>query len=231
MLRVVPDPDILPDGVARRSVAVDLFDTAADLATTFPGLALPAHLANAVRKRHVEYLAGRWCAREAMRARHPERVGPVHTSHDRAPVWPDGVVGSITHTQGFAAAAVADARAFRAVGIDSEQRFTHERAARLRDQFVRDGELDALARSGLDEALLAGLVFSAKESVYKCLHPFVGRFFGFHAAQLVAVSPREGAFVARLTEHLTAEFCVGYELRGRYAADEAHVHTAIALAR
>ena len=73
----------------------------------------------------------------------------------------------------------------------------------------------------------ATLVFSAKESVFKCLHPFVRRYFGFHAARVVEA--REGRFTALLTETLTTELPEGLVLEGRYAVSETHVHTGLAL--
>jgi enterobactin synthetase component D len=231
VFHVVPDPDVLPPEVAQCSVAVDLHDAHGDLAAAFAGLAVPERLRDAVRKRHIEYLAGRWCAREAMRARHPGHAHlAVSTRHDRAPAWPDGLVGSITHTQGFASAAVADGRVVRSIGVDSEVTFTVERARRLGGQFARPGELAALAGGAWDEAVIATAVFSAKESVYKCLHPFVQEFFGFHAAEVVALGA-DGALRVRLVEGLTHEFRAGYELCGRVVVTEGHVHTGLAIGR
>ena len=78
----------------------------------------PAHLRRAVSRRVAEFHAGRFCAATALRAL--EVDGAVATGADRAPIWPAGVVGSITHTNRFAAAAVAlDTRA-RAIGLDTE---------------------------------------------------------------------------------------------------------------
>ena len=229
MHRRVDDPDVLPPQVARHSVAVDLRDESHDLDALFAGVVLPEASRGAMRKRRVEVLAGRWCAREAMRAlRSPHAEAPIPADDARAPVWPDGLVGSITHTQGFASAAVAEIAAMRSLGIDTEQRFTLERARRLDAYLAHPGEVAALVRGGeLDEDAAATLVFSAKESVFKCLHPFVRRFFGFHAARVVRAEG--GRFVARLTEGLTAEFVEGYELHGRYAVAGEHVHTAVAL--
>jgi enterobactin synthetase component D len=229
VFHTVPDPEVLPAEAARCSIAIDLYDTGADLARAFPGLALPERLQGAVRKRHIEYLAGRWCAREAMRVRHPRHADAhVATGDEREPLWPEGVVGSITHTQGFVSAAIADARALRSIGLDSEETFTVDRARRLASHLARPGELEALARSGLDEGVIAAAVFSVKESVFKCLHPFVREFFGFQAAEVVELS-REGAVRVRLTETLTREFREGYVLDGRLAVTAGHVHTAVAL--
>ncbi len=229
MFHPVPDPDVLPPAVARCSIAIDLYDTSGDLAQAFPGLALPERLQNAVRKRHIEYLAGRWCAREAMRARLPHHAeASIDSGESREPMWPRGVVGSITHTQGFVSAAVVDASVLRSVGVDSEEVFTADRARRLAGYLARPGELESLAACGLDEGTAAAAVFSVKESVYKCLHPFVREFFGFQAAEVIELS-RSGLVRVRLTETLTREFREGFVLEGRVAFTDRHVHTAVAL--
>jgi enterobactin synthetase component D len=138
------------------------------------------------------------------------------------------VVGSITHTQGFASAAVAPTSALRGLGIDSEERFTLERARRLDAYLAHPDEVLRLTRTGpLDEGDAATVVFSAKESLYKCLHPFVQRHFGFHAARVVHAAG--GRLVLQLTEQLTDEFVAGNEFFGRYAVTASHVHTAIVL--
>jgi enterobactin synthetase component D len=229
MHRRVDDPDVLPPRVARHSVAVDLHDEAHDLDAAFAGIALPEGTRSAMRKRRIEVLAGRWCAREALRALgSPHAEAPILSDASRAPVWPAGLVGSITHTQGFAAAAVAESAAARSLGIDTEQRFTLDRARRLDAYLAHPGEVAALVHgAAFDEDVAATLVFSAKESVFKCLHPFVRKHFGFHAARVVRVEG--GRFIVRLTEGLTAEFVEGYELRGGYAVTPEHVHTALVL--
>ncbi|MFO0605155.1 MAG: 4'-phosphopantetheinyl transferase superfamily protein [Polyangiales bacterium] len=229
MHRRVDDPDLLPPTARRHSVAVDLHDAAHDVDAHFPGVALPEGAQGWARKRRIEALAGRLCAREALRALgSPHADAPIAADASRAPVWPPGVVGSITHTQGFASAAVAHAGELRALGIDSEERFTLDRARRLDGHLAHPGEVARLTREGaLDEADAATVVFSAKESVFKCLHPSVRRYFGFHAARVVDAAG--GVLVIRLTEGLTAEFAEGHELRGRYAVTETHVHTAVSL--
>jgi enterobactin synthetase component D len=229
VFHTIPDPEVLPAAVARRSIAIDLYDTSADLGRVFPDIALPERLHHAVRKRHIEYLAGRWCAREAMRVGHGHHAHTIiATGEGREPLWPEGVVGSITHTQGFVSAAIADARVMRALGVDSEETFTVDRARRLASHLARPGELEALARTGLDEGVIAATVFSVKESVYKCLHPLVKTFFGFQAAEVIEISP-EGAVRVRLTETLTQEFHEGYVLEGRVVTTARHVHTAVSL--
>src|SRR4051812_37106994 len=81
-------------------------------------LAEEAGVANAVPARRAEYAAVRSCARAAL-----ERLGlgavAVPAGADRAPVWPTGVVGSMTHCESYRAAAVAPAAAWVGLGIDA----------------------------------------------------------------------------------------------------------------
>ncbi len=146
----------------------------------------------------------------------------------RAPVWPAGVVGSITHTRGFRGAAVAWRSVVRSVGIDAE---VHDA--------LPDGVLDAVSssseRSALAE-LAAGrpevswdrLLFSAKESVYKTWFPLTGCWLGFEDAELEPF--QDGTFRARLlVEGPTVDGVVVSAFDGRWAVADGILVTAIAL--
>ena len=64
---------------------------------------LPEPLRAAAPKRQREFLAGRHCAAHALRtAGLPETVG----LQDRAPIWPKGAVGSISHSDARVVAVV-----------------------------------------------------------------------------------------------------------------------------
>src|SRR5271154_3071548 len=87
-----------------------------------PSLLLPAeaqYLGKAVLKRVQEFAAGRLCAR-ALLAEFGIHDFPIKVADDRQPVWPETLVGSITHTAGLCAAVVAPRSVLRAVGLDSE---------------------------------------------------------------------------------------------------------------
>ena len=77
---------------------------------------LPQALRHAIQKRQREFLAGRWCAEQALQRL---AAGSTHVAmaEDRAPIWPNGVVGSITHSGNFAAAAVAWAADIAGLGV------------------------------------------------------------------------------------------------------------------
>ena len=79
-----------------------------------------ATIAGAGPRRRAEFTTTRACAHDAL-AELGVAPAPVLPDADRCPTWPAGVVGSITHTQGYRAAAVASAHDVSCVGIDAEQ--------------------------------------------------------------------------------------------------------------
>ncbi len=141
-----------------------------------------AAIERAVPKRRKEYGAARLLAR-ALFARYGLPPLPVLNREDRSPIWPDGYVGSITHTTSFCGVALAPARALRGLGIDAEQAGPMQ--APIVARVTTERERAAMARAGYESTAVATLWFSAKESVYKCLHPTVRRFIGFSEVELV----------------------------------------------
>ena len=145
------------------------------------GVILPPSLQTAINKRKAEYLAGRWCAHEALR--HIGTEGFPGLNADRSPAWPAGTRGSITHSHGTAEVMVGDAHRWLTIGLDTEQWVSPERAARLERELLTEEELKTLAgMSPLQRANRLTLVFSAKESLFKALYPLTGKRFYFHDA-------------------------------------------------
>src|SRR5208283_1858886 len=97
------DPDLFPPMVSRYSVTIPA-DAAS--AARRAGVELPAALERATAKRVGEFLAGRFCARAAIEALAGAPVELLPRGPDGCPVWPPGLVGSISHTDRFATAAV-----------------------------------------------------------------------------------------------------------------------------
>jgi 4'-phosphopantetheinyl transferase EntD len=177
-------------------------------------------------KRRREFTAGRECARIALGKLGVVPV-PILIGERGAPQWPPGIVGSITHCDGYRAAAAAHASDVVAIGMDAEP-----------DDPLPRGVLDVISlpaeRARL--AALAGegpavcwdrLLFSAKESVYKAWFPLTGRWLGFEDAD-VTIAP-DGTFTARVLAEpqppCTASFA------GRWLASGGLILTAIVVPR
>ena len=148
-------------------------------------------LSSARERRRQGYASARCSAHEAL-ARHGVDVAPIGRADSGAPVWPEGVRGSLTHSAALAAACVVGAR--RSVGSDSEDtgRMSPGAAERILTAEERSA-LDLSATSGVDTATL---VFSAKEAVYKAIFPLVGLYIGYREVRL-EFDPHSQRFCAR----------------------------------
>ncbi len=131
-------------------------------------------IARAVPKRQIEFMAGRIAVRRALaRMGRPEEA--IAAGTDRAPVWPQGLCGSISHAAGLAVAVIAEAPA--EIGVDIEEDMPLDEA--LISEICRPEERALVPR--LKQGLFARRVFSAKEAAYKAQYPGTGLVFGFHA--------------------------------------------------
>jgi enterobactin synthetase component D / holo-[acyl-carrier protein] synthase len=149
----------------------------------------------AVDKRRREFTTARACARQAL-AQLGERRQAIPSGLRGAPQWPTGVVGSITHCDGYRACAVARATDFATLGIDAER--NEPIPVGVLADIALPPERESLRRLMHDQPGVRWdrLLFSAKEAVYKAWYPLAGRWLGFEDA-LVAIDTA-GTFSARL---------------------------------
>lgn len=160
-----------------------------------PGTGTTAGIGASRRQR--EFMAGRLCARRAV-ARFGFQDCVIGVGADRRPLWPETLTGSITHTRNFTAAAVAEKRQFRAVGIDAE--IVGGMANDIWSHVLVPAELrwlNGLPPAQRDQA--ATLMFSAKEAFYKCQYEVTGQWLEFKeiALELLGNSLDTGSFAVR----------------------------------
>ncbi|GGY14734.1 4'-phosphopantetheinyl transferase family protein [Paludibacterium paludis] len=170
-------------------------------ALTPPHAPLPEALSGAVLKRRVEFAAGRWCAREALRRCGYTGTADLAVGRHRAPCWPGGYLGSISHCHGLAVAIAAPAGSLTGVGIDLELTMPADTARSIAPHIAtaRERELGA----ALGSEIWTTLVFSAKESLFKALYPTVGRYFEFLDAVAEDLDPDRGEISLRLATTLS----------------------------
>lgn len=171
---------------------------------------MPPSIARSVPKRQAEFFFGRLAARQALHE--AGWSGQIGIGPLRAPGFPPGVVGSITHTGGWAAAAVLPAARFRGLGIDLEVAVDETLLASL-EREIWDKHEGRLLRAcpGLPMTVLGTLLFSAKESFYKALSAAAGRVFEFSAARLRSIDLSAGRVVLQTTETLAEAWPAGTE--------------------
>ena len=177
-------------------------------------------------KRRHEFLLGRACARRAL-SRLIEDFALLSDA-DRAPIWPDGIVGSITHSGDFCAAAVAHSADFAGLGIDAAS--AAPLSERIVGRIANDRERARLeALPSTEPSLWGTLLFSAKESLYKCYFPNTRTFLGFRDAE-VEIDRNTSSFCARLCREDAPSLSGMRDFRGRFYIDDDHVVTALAIA-
>ncbi len=169
-------------------------------------------LQRSVAKRQAEYLAGRVCARAALQRLDGRDYVPA-TGDDRAPIWPAGISGSITHGKGWAAAVVARSSDCAGLGLDQESLLDDERAERLAKEILTEAEL--LRLDPAQVGLTVTLTFSLKESLFKALYPLVLKRFYFEHAEVLEWNDAGHARLRLLTD-LSPEWHHGRELEGQF---------------
>lgn len=214
---------LLPDWVASRERTTDVGE-----AGLFP--AEREVLVRAVAKRRAEFSTARACAREAL-AELGQPPVPILPGERGAPQWPAGIVGTMTHCDGYRAAAVASATRAVGLGVDAEPHGPLPdgvlRLVSLPEERERLAELTATR----PEVHWDRLLFTIKESVYKVWFPITRTWLDFSGAS-VEIQPAEQRFTAEL--QVPGPTVNGAELThlpGRYLIRDGLVLSAIVLAR
>ncbi len=183
-------------------------------------------LKRASEGRRREFRTGRALAREAMGAL---GIAPaaIPAADDRSPIWPEGIVGSVTHCDDLCAAAVArKADGILSIGLDVEP--AEPLDPDLIPEICVDEERRWLATLPASRrGLFARTVFSAKECAYKCQYPLSHTLLDFHAMR-ISIDISRGSFEASFNRDV-APFRTGDTLPGRFAIDSCHIVTATAL--
>jgi len=170
---------LFPDG----GVFVQAFWFDAEPAPLLPAEQL--HVERAVAQRRREFAAGRDCARRCFALAGLSTDLPLLPDRDRAPVWPSGWTGAITHTlvdgRLFAAAVLANTSRCLAVGIDAEPGLPV--SPDIASTVLTAIEAERLTRRAAGDAdsmgVLTRAVFSAKETLYKAQPTASRRMAGF----------------------------------------------------
>lgn len=168
----------------------------------------PGESVQGLPKRLAEFRAGRAAAREALAALGlPDRAIPAGA--DRAPIWPMGVHGAISHSDRLCLAVVGWQRR---IGLDLEPATPLE--ADLRGTILIGAEMGA-------SDLGAKLIFSAKEAVYKAQYPLTRQIIGFES---VCVTLTPGHFTAQFLQDV-GPIAKGRQVQGRWSDVAGHFLT------
>jgi 4'-phosphopantetheinyl transferase EntD len=177
-----------------------------------------------VSKRRAEFAAGRTCARQALGSLGMYSV-PLLQGAQHEPLWPEGVIGSITHCRHYCAAAVASTESYRSIGIDAERNESLPSGVLSLISCKREQEWISTA-SGQD-ICWDRLLFSIKESVYKAWYPLEQSWLDFHEAE-IEIDADLQTFQATLLR--TTSVCPNV-LKGMFAATHSHLFSCVFVLR
>lgn len=212
-------------GLFGPGTAVSGLPLSAESPALFP--AEEAAMARAVPARRREFAAGRAAARAAMAALGLPPAA-IAMGEDRAPIWPSGLIGSISHNSTLAACVVSKLETNSALGLDLEDDAPLPRD--LWPTILLPAEEDWLhSQQAAARGRLARLIFSAKECAYKAQYGLSGQLLDFPAF-LVQLDLASGRFQA-VFQHDVAPFESGEALKGRFLLTPGCLATAITLAR
>jgi len=181
-------------------------------------------ISKAVLKRRREFTAGRLCAREVL-----FRLGvdnfPLLVGPGRAPRWPENIVGSISHCHNLCVVAAAKDKGIKGLGVDVEVAGPLEIS--VKNLVCSEKEKQWIADTPpLIVADLAKIIFSAKESLYKCLFPFTRTPLDFMDVQIV-LNTQTGEFEVELFNEQAADYVKQYNLSGRYFCSDDYIFTGV----
>lgn len=183
--------------------------------TLWPGEVLPS----AVPARLAEFAAGRSAARQAMRGLGFAPVA-IPMGPDRAPIWPKGMTGSITHCAGACLAVTGVTRSYRGLGLDVKS--LRPLPQDLWPTILRPEELfEVTSLPPLQQGLQVVRFFVAKEAAYKAQYAATRQIFDFQTLRITFENQRFTAQFCESISHIEKFFQiegVGAEIDDFFAA-------------
>ena len=175
--------------------------------------------------RERQFVWGRLAAQQCLRELGFEG-SPVKKGEHREPLWPEGIVGSISHTNTRGGAACAHLRDFRTLGYDLQE--VREISSNVLLRIASEGERCWIEEREEDAKFRANLLFSVKESIYKALFPLCRKYIGFAEAEVLSVSA-DGEIVVAISSALARECSTGERLSLRYSFGDGTISTLLTI--
>ena len=168
------------------------------------------------QKRRAEFTIGRIYAHEVLSKFGLEGEPILRNPETREPYWPNSVWGSITHSTGIVAVAVGLKKEINGVGIDLES-FSSSLDFNISRHVCVESELKWLDSLPIKQAKRAlCIIFSAKESIFKCMYPLSNIYLNFKDAE-VTLNESEKKFSFTIFKSFPEKKQFRFPLHGRYS--------------
>ncbi|SJL85126.1 4'-phosphopantetheinyl transferase family protein [Vibrio palustris] len=178
----------------------------------------------AVKKRQVEFIAGRQVANDALSTLGFSHDTVIPIGSGREPVWPTGIVGSISHNHNTAVCVTSQSDALSALGVDVETLLQPSVIDAVLPLIATPNEIDLFNMSRWTKSSMATVLFSAKESVFKALYPRVKQYLEFKDAVLTELNEVSGTATFTLSSYVR-QLCGKTECRSFFRLGDHQVIT------
>jgi len=189
------------------------------------------YLANSTLSRKVEHHAGRICAEIANSIFNSNYRTTTDASVKRGifgePIWPSGIVGSITHTQDFACAVSAPASMYYGIGIDSEKYTSEISCIDIAAFCLNSNERRYFSKISLQNyKKIIIIIFCIKEAFYKAIYTHINRSIDLSEIEVKNLNLTSG--------DATVAFRYSFNERSintpvKFTTDSSHAHACVAL--
>ena len=194
------------------------------------GIFFPPFLKFAVVSRKAEFLAGRMLAKRLLYDLGSEET-LVIVNKDRSPTWPIGFLGSISHCRHKIICVGRRSKSSHGIGIDIENIIDIDTYSSIKNQIIDSQENELISRLLLPKLLLATIIFSSKESIFKALYPDVRKYFGFDAVRAIKLDISNSLVVFKLTKSLNNKFREGFIIKSKFVFTNNEVVTLVDIGR
>lgn len=173
--------------------------------------AIPKSIEAAVPKRQAEFLAGRLAARDALEAIHFHSHDDIPIGKFREPIWPEEIIGAISHIDSIAISIVKYKEPGAIVGLDIENVMSENLCDEIEPMLTSSRENQLLELIPLRREVRLSVLFSAKESLFKAIFPEVRQYMNFLDSEVTYFSLKQQTVGLRMVKTLN-----GVSFRNQY---------------
>lgn len=173
---------------------------------------------NAIDKRIAEFRAGRICAKQALSELEVINF-PVLQGIHREPLWPNHIVGSLSHCHDLCGVCISLKDNYLGIGLDVEN--IKQLNPKIMKHVCTDSEkkwLLAIPENEFNIHLL--ILFSLKESIYKCVYQAIDKRLKFKDAS-IKLNIEANSVEVQITENN----CSSLQLNCKFNITTTHIFT------
>lgn len=166
---------------------------------------MPQSITSSVKQRQAQFIAGRYMAKFCLKQMDTKEHNLEIGSH-REPIWPVEFIGAISHISNQTIAVVAKRKSYNYVGIDIENVLDSTTTINIATIIHNQHERTLFCKHGISDTVATSIIFSAKESLFKAVFPYIKKYFGFECARVIEVNTLEGSLILALDITLS-QYC------------------------